>query len=534
MKCLLLGSLTALSLQAQAATEIDGIEYELDAATKIATVTGSSGITGLTIPSSVSDSGITYSVTSISERAFDSAITSISIPASITEIGNEAFTACTSLKSVRFEDGDTPIKLGYTEPNYYTYGGIFQKSPLETLYLGRNITYTYWDCDSKKHSAFANQPKLTSITIGPSVTELPNYLFYQNEAVTIMRLHAVRTIGKYCFSGCTKLSTLDLGTALETVGDGAFSDCSNLTNLRFPDTTTTLGDGAFQNCGSVTSLTFGTASQIENIGDNAFNGCVALTAAKLPAGVKVLGASSFEGCKKLTYVSLGKSLSAISEATFKDCVALSEMVVPEGVTSIGDQAFYNCEAIATYSLPESLQTIGSEVFYNNGGFTSLQIPGAVTAMGQNCFYGCTRLMYLTFKDGVGTLKIDNLSTHTNQISAYYNSVAYDYFYDCPIRVLYIGKDLEYQYNSSTRIYYYDENRNLTSIYRESAPFAHKTTIRTVNIGPKVTTLWDYLLVGCTEVKKLTFPEGLRTIKTYAFSGCTGLTELSFPGSLTSL
>ncbi len=133
--------------------EVDGIYYNItDETAKTVEVTfkGSyyysySEYSGtVTIPSSVTYSGTTYSVTEIGDDAFSccAGLTSVTIPNSLTSIGNRAFGDCTSLKDLRIEDGESTLSLGY---NYcsssYTGEGLFYDCTLETLYLGRNLSY---------------------------------------------------------------------------------------------------------------------------------------------------------------------------------------------------------------------------------------------------------------------------------------------------------------------------------------------------------------------------------------------------------
>ena len=556
----------AVAFTARAEVKIGELYYALDDAARTAAVVNSTEygtLTDVDIPASVTSGGFTYSVTTLAEEAFAnaSAMKSITIPASVTQILDRAFNGCTALQNVTFSDGDTPIALGvksYGEfgPSYSILrggAGLFNDCSLESLYIGRTIenlknsyevyyqgTTVIWQTffgDTPRwwgYSPFYGQTKLTSVTLGAGCKNIQSYLFYQLSSITIMRLAAVEVVGTHAFDGCSRLSTLSFGNALTTIGDVAFMGCANLTLLEFPATLTSIGNEAFKGCSSVTRLDFATGCGLKSIGAYAFQDCRSFTASRLPETVETIGVSAFDGCTKLTYVDLGKSLKKVSDATFRNCPALSEMVVPEGVTEIGTRAFYNCTGIATYTLPESLESIGAEVFYNNSGLPSLSIPGKVTSMGQNCFYGCTRLSFLTFRDGTGSLVIDNSSSKSCKIpvvTPYRENCEYDYFFDCPLRTVYIGRDLEFQFSNQVGIYNPDKKE---VVKRESAPFAYKASIAKVTIGPKVTSLWDYLLVACTGIKEVVMPDGLTTVKTYVFSKCSGLTDLTFPGTLTSL
>ena len=510
--------------------------------------------------SALKDIRLQEGITTIPDRAFANCtkLESISIPASVTTIGTTAawasnsqegdylpFYGCTSLKSIVFEDGTSDLTLSWH--NYYGTSstttqnrGMFYYCPLEEVYLGRNIKYKQNSRytfeaypQSYGYSAFYNQPKLTKITIGETVTEIPPYLFYNNASITLMALPNVVKIGKAAFRGCSKLTTLNLGKSLTTIGDEAFYDCKNVTKLTLPNTTETIGASAFYNCSSVTEVTVGTG--LRTIGANGFYGCKSFTALILPNEFTTMGESAFEGCTKLTVAKLGTSLTALPAKAFKDCTSLSEMVIPATAESIGDQALYNDSGLATITMNEGLKTIGNEVFWNNSGVMQFSIPGTVTSMGRNCFYGCTRATYLTFRDGTETLTIDNNNTRSSIIDAKttvsdYRDRKYDYFYDCPIRFLTLGRNLKYSY--SDRIGIYDpKDKSFTYTYRASAPFYNNTQLRSVTIGPKVTFLYHHLFDGCANLATLRMGQNLETIYTYVFKNCDKLAKVDFPEPL---
>lgn len=100
--------------------KIDGIYYNLNNENKTAEVTyqnssskNYSGVTTITIPSSVTYNSETYSVTSIGNDAFwyCTSLSSITIPNSITSIGSGAFSECKSLISITIPNNVTTITM---------------------------------------------------------------------------------------------------------------------------------------------------------------------------------------------------------------------------------------------------------------------------------------------------------------------------------------------------------------------------------------------------------------------------------------
>ena len=97
--------------------EANGIYYMIDGNEAVVTFRGMfpsecgdySG--SVVIPSAVNYNGVTYSVTSIGDRAFDvcTGLTSIVIPNSVTSIGECAFLGCTGLTSIDIPNSVTSI-----------------------------------------------------------------------------------------------------------------------------------------------------------------------------------------------------------------------------------------------------------------------------------------------------------------------------------------------------------------------------------------------------------------------------------------
>ena len=146
------------------------------------------------IPSSVTNNGTTYSVTSIGDNAFRncSGLTSITIGNSVTSIGEGAFYECSELISV-------------TIPNSVTSIG----------------DYAFLECSG-----------LTSVTIGNSVTSIGESAFYE----------------------CSGLTSVTIGNSVTSIGGVAFYKCSGLTSVTIPNSVTSIGDYAFSYCIGLTSI----------------------------------------------------------------------------------------------------------------------------------------------------------------------------------------------------------------------------------------------------------------------------------------
>ena len=140
---------------------------------------GCSGLTSLTLPSSV---------TSIGDNAFSgcSGLTSLTLPSSVTWIGWDAFTGCSGLTSLTIPSGVTWI-------GYYAFEG----------------------CSG-----------LTSLTIPSSVTSICGGAFYGCSGLTSLTIPSgVTSIGEMAFNGCSGLTSLTIPSSVTSIGDWAFKGC---------------------------------------------------------------------------------------------------------------------------------------------------------------------------------------------------------------------------------------------------------------------------------------------------------------------
>ena len=158
-----------------------------------------SSLVSIEIPNSVTDIGeyafrgcsslvsieIPNSVTGIGEFAFSgcSSLVSIEIPQSVKTIGYEAFDKCSSLKKLVFKDGETKLSLLYT----YQYWVTFKDSPIEELYLGRNLDYPTGGHNGD--SPFYKNTGFKTISLGNYVTNADSIYPQKIESLEVINCY---------------------------------------------------------------------------------------------------------------------------------------------------------------------------------------------------------------------------------------------------------------------------------------------------------------------------------------------------------
>ena len=234
-------------------------------------------------------------------------LTRIEIPSSVTSIGEWAFSHCSALETVTFEDNSQLESIG---------------------------SYAFQSCSA-----------LTSIEIPSRVT----------------------SIGSGAFSSCSNLTSIEIPNSVTSIGSAAFSSCSALEKVNITDIDAwamidfrgnptnpfeNAGAGLYLNGELVTEVTLTTATKI---GDDAFSGYDLLTSITIPSSVTSIGYSAFSGCSALETVTFGEDskLASIGSYAFSGCSSLTSIEIPSSVTSIGRNAFSDCDALATVTFEEA-------------------------------------------------------------------------------------------------------------------------------------------------------------------------------------
>ena len=478
------------------------------------------GLTSIEIPNSI---------TSIGSSAFQycSGLTSISIPNSVTSIGSSAFYGCTGL----------PIENNLRYADTYLVEVVDKTASSYTIKEG-----TRWIGDN----AFSNCTSLTSIKIPNSVISIENGAFnscYNLTSVTIgnsvTSIGGSNVLGSGAFSYCTSLTSIEIPNSVTNIGHDTFRDCTGLTSISIPNSVTSIGYRAFYNCKSLTSVTI--PNSVTSIGYDAFDGCTGITSLIYNAHVFAFMPSSYTGA-----YTIPNGIESIAGGAFNNCPGLTSVTIPNSVTRIDGSAFYSCpnlmsievaknnpnycsidgvlynkditslfkypaaKAASYYSIPNSVTYIGYGAFLEAGNLvsvdipnnvtriedyafrgctslTSIDIPNSVTYIGWYAFYGCTGLTSATIGNGVTIIEINT-------------------FYDC------------------TSLASIEIPNGVLGI--EDRAFYNCKSLTSIEIPNSVTGIGNSAFYNCTSLTSIEIPNSIKYIGNSAFYNCTSLTTVT--------
>lgn len=134
-------------------------------------------------------------------------------------------------------------------------------------------------------SAFKNNKKIKTVTIGKNVASIGKNAFYGCTKLQKATVGSkVTSIGNSAFYGCTKLSTLTIGSKVSSIGSKAFAKCTALKKVTIPASVTTIGSQAFYGCKNLKTITIKTTKlTTKKVGSKAFSGIYSKAAFKVPS-----------------------------------------------------------------------------------------------------------------------------------------------------------------------------------------------------------------------------------------------------------
>ena len=530
----------------------------------------------LTIPSVVTNSGISYTVTSIGAYAFYacSGIETLNMPTSLVSIGNNAFYNCTNINHIIIPEGvatigeyafygvsmagdislpNTLITIG--QQAFNNINGITELTiPRNVKNIGQRafnsitslITLNYnadscWFPNPNNPSTqhfIAGINSLTQINIGPYVQYIPEYAFYNYAGITSITLpNSVRRVGRYAFANCSGLQTVNFGNGIETIESYAFFGCTSLDTLNFPTSLKEIGESAFYGLTQLQTLTL--PSSLEIISQSSFSHCSNLTNLIFNADSCIWNGgngpsnSVFTQCTHLTTVTFGNNVKCIP-GNLLSGTPITTVTIPNSVKAIGSYAF-NGTPLQTVHFGNSVETIGAGAFRNCNSLTAINLPNSLKIIKYSAFSGCSIPTSVTIPQNVINIEAGAFGGCTNLDTLFFNAdsclmMGIDLNYSGPYGA-FVGQTIGTNEGAHAfdGLKYVHIGSNVKSI--PACAFRLDTVLTSIKIPNSVRKIGWGAFVSCTKLNTITFGSNVDTIERYAFYNCTAVDTMPLPSSL---
>lgn len=369
------------------------------------------------------------SITEVGEDIFGDCKTlrGVKLPEGVSRINKEAFWGCSILEKINF-----PAKLTSVDDNAFVYCGLLELDnlpssllhvgqsafcyvPLKALKLDRKVEIgagafsntpiteieMATPCDSILGGTFRDCPNLTKITIGEGLKYIGDKAFANSPVKEANLPSTLRDISSTAFTGyssyCPFVNDIQPENHIRYIGKVAYQCVDrDLEEYTIKDGTVTLADNLFENwLGNAT--TFHIPASVEQIGNRAF----AYTQIKaLPEmlGLKRIGGEAFYGCKNLKKLTIPETVEYIGGGAFYGC---------SNIWSLTYNAINaECESFMEPNAPLEKIVIGGKVrrlpngIFSGREFTEVALPACLERIDDSAFYGCKNLTTINLSDSI--------------------------------------------------------------------------------------------------------------------------------------
>lgn len=361
---------------------IDGLTYTVTDEVYGSYTVGVTGFdnstTDVVIPEKVANNGVDYSVTSISDSAFqgNTDILSLSIPGTVKTTAPNCFRDCSSLQNITLNEGIEDIVAS-----------TFYGTAVKEIKFPKSLT-------TIRKFAFYGCPNLKDVYFNSDVNILSSVFYNSTSIENIYCYGKNTTFNSTAFKNINNTFVLHgyAGSTTETFANKKGYNFAEIKEEE-PTTSTEPSTEVTQPSTEVTEPTTepdtsifkwekinnDTAVEITGIKDEyKMQATVDIPSEINGLPVTVIGVSAFEG-GQVMYLTIPSSVFVISDSAFKYCSNLTTVTFAENsqLQKIGNEAFYRTngagDSLNSVELPESLKLIGYRAFYNRANLLTVKV-----------------------------------------------------------------------------------------------------------------------------------------------------------------
>lgn len=273
----------------------------------------------IAVPETITVEGVDYTVTELSEKAFDEAdITSLALPSSIKKLGYWSISFCTELKKVNvpasveeIAEGTFGFCVGITDFTFEEGNNhfIMESDMLMTADKKRLIHLFYAE----------DEDKTLNVTLPSTITAIDEYALACRSVKEIKLHEGVEKIGQYAFSFAL-LSSIEIPASVTFLGEAFVSWIPGLKKI-------TVAEG-------------NTCCKFVN--DALYNADMTLFYMVLPGNNKI---------------EIAETVTRIGDAAIQS-TELETLVIPDNVREIGIQAIIDNQKLKTVVIGSGVEEIG--------------------------------------------------------------------------------------------------------------------------------------------------------------------------------
>ncbi|EAX90622.1 surface antigen BspA-like [Trichomonas vaginalis G3] len=364
-----------------------------------------------------------------------------------------------------------------------------------------------------------------SYIIPSTVQILNNDVFKSNKIVNKIEFESesqLTDIYEGAFSGCEKLSSINIPLSVCKFGKNSFNGCKLLQTVFFGDNLSMISDNCFENCISLRTISFVDISVSANISQYAFSGCSSLSSVTLKKGILSLDMFCFSGCTSLNKINIPSTVVFIGTNAFQNTNIETITFSPDSHMRVLNQyVFSGCNTLRNIeNIPSGIESIESNCFE----FTNLEtftVPVCTVSISDYAFRGCTSLRVFTIPSGCLLSNIGNfIFRGCTSLSVIECDHSEHFVVDNGALFNKERSNLIY-FPPASSIKFFCFSQNVKSI-SSSAFFGCKHLEGIMIPDNSIETIGFSAFSECTSLKYINIPLCVKTIEQNAFSGCINL------------